>query len=290
VGTMQATSLESRYNSVLHRIAEAARRAGRRPSEIILVAVTKNADPEQIRGLLQLGHRDFGESRVQMLVQHAAVVGEYLDRQRLAPSVRQVSPDAGQSLFGGHEVELKPVSTAPGGVQGVRWHMIGHLQRNKARKIMEFVRLIHSVDSLRLAEELQTIAMKRDQVLEVLLQVNCSGESQKHGCPPAAAEAMAEQIHTMVNLRLRGLMTMAQGTGNPEDARPAFARCREIFEEIRAMKLGDADAPFNILSMGMSNDFEVAISEGANIVRVGTAIFGEKPAGPERAEPDEEDD
>ncbi|CAG1003916.1 Pyridoxal phosphate homeostasis protein [Phycisphaerales bacterium] len=283
-------SVESRYADVCRRIAASAAKAGRRASDIILVAVTKTADPEQIRTLLQLGHRDFGESRAQVLVQHAAVVAEYLDRQRLAPSARRVPAESGDSLFGPHGAKLCAAPTAPGGRDGVRWHMIGHLQRNKARKVIEYVRLVHSVDSLRLAEELQAIAVKRDEPVEVLLQVNTSGESQKFGCPQAAAVPLAEQIATMVNVRLRGLMTMAAYSPNPEDARGAFARCRELFEEMSVMGFGE-QAPFNILSMGMTGDFEVGISEGANIVRIGTAIFGEAKSGVEHAEapePEEE--
>jgi pyridoxal phosphate enzyme (YggS family) len=166
--------------------------------------------------------------------------------------------------------------------------MIGHLQRNKARKVVEFVRLTHSVDSLRLAEELQALALKRDQVIEVLIQVNCSGEASKFGCPMPAAIPLAEQIHSMINVRLRGLMTMAPYSENPEDARPTFARCRELFEEMQTLGFTQ-EHPFNILSMGMSGDFEVAISEGANIVRVGTAIFGEgRPESAEAEEPEED--
>lgn len=280
-------SIEARYAAVADRVAVAAKKSGRAPTDVILVAVTKTADPEQIRTLLRLGHRDFGESRAQVLVQHAAVVAEYLDRQRLAPSARRVPADGGDSLFGAHKVNLDAGPTLPGGRDGVRWHMIGHLQRNKARKVVEFVRLIHSVDSLRIAEELQAIAVKRDQIIEVLLQVNTTGESQKFGCPQAAAISLAEQIQTMVNVRLRGLMTMASESADPEDARGPFRRCRELFEEMSSMGFGDP-APFNILSMGMSGDFEVAISEGANIVRVGTAIFGEAKPGVDHPELEED--
>lgn len=278
-------SVESRYASVQQRIAEAARKAGRSPGDIILVAVTKTADPEQIRALLALGHRDFGENRAQVLLQHAAIVEEYLARQRLVPSARRVQPAAESSdlLFAGAAPSLPASPALPAGRDGVRWHMIGHLQRNKARKVAEFVRLIHSVDSLRLAEELQAIAVKRDHPIEVLLQVNCSNEPQKYGCHPPAAIPLAEQIATMVNVRLRGLMTMAPNSENPDDARRAFARCRELFAEMARLNFGEY-APFNILSMGMSNDFEIAIAEGANIVRVGSAIFGEAPAGPDRPE------
>src|SRR5262249_34585021 len=148
-----------------------------------------------------------------------------------------------------------------GGNEGVRWHMIGHLQRNKARKVTEFTRLIHSVDSLRLAEELQAIALKKDQVIEVLIQVNCSGEQSKVGCPMPAAIPLAEQIHSMINVRVRGLMTIAPYSQDPEDARLTFVRCRELFEEMSTLGFGE-ESPFNILSMGMSGDYEVAISEG----------------------------
>jgi pyridoxal phosphate enzyme (YggS family) len=164
--------------------------------------------------------------------------------------------------------------------------MIGHLQRNKARKVVELCRLIHSVDSLRLAEELQLIATRREDPVEVLMQVNCSGEESKHGCGIGAAVHLAEQIETMIQLRLRGLMTMAPLSGNAEDARKAFRRCRELFIDIRDS--GVVSEKFNILSMGMSSDFEVGIEEGANMVRVGTALFGEPRPG--MVEDDEKDE
>lgn len=282
-------TLEERYQLVCSKIEDAAKKAGRRAGDIILVAVTKYAEPEQIRGLLQLGHRDFGENRSQVLVQHAAIVEEFVARQRLLPSLRKGAEGEG-GLFQGNQPKFagSAVGATAASNAGVRWHMIGHLQRNKAKKVVEFVRLIHSVDSLRLAEELQAIAVKKDQQIEVLLQVNCSGEEQKYGCPLPAAIPLAQQLGEMVNIRLRGLMTMAAESDNPEDARPAFSRCRELFEEMRTMRL--TEAPFNILSMGMSNDYEVAISEGANIVRVGTAIFGFNPNAARHEELAEDDE
>ncbi len=267
-------SLEARYASVCDRVGAAARRAGRSASDVILVAVTKAAEPDQIRALLQLGHRDFGENRAQQLVQRASMVDELLSRQRLLPSARKLTDPDQQTLFGaGADIKLPPVAGSSSGGGGVRWHMIGHLQRNKARKVADFVRLIHSVDSLRLAEELQQLSLRRDHVIEVLLQINCSGEESKFGCPVPAAIPMAEQLESMINVRLRGVMTMAAPGEKPGDARGAFQRCREIFEEIKRSGVTDP-ARFNILSMGMSDDFEVAIAEGANIVRVGSAIFG----------------
>lgn len=279
-------SIEERYAEVCRRVADAARRVGRAADSVLVVAVTKNADPEQIRALIELGHRDFGENRVQHLAQRAAMVSEFLTRIKVLPGGRREQVNAAtESLFWG-----EPKATGPrlAGVHAVRWHMIGHLQRNKARKIVDVARLIHSVDSLRLAEELQQVALRRDTPIEVLVQVNCSGEESKFGCPVPAALPLAEQIDTMINVKLRGLMCMAPHTENPEEARPVFVRAREIFEEIRSAGYGEGRC--NILSMGMTNDFEVAISEGANVVRIGTAIFGppSTPDAPESEEPETE--
>jgi PLP dependent protein len=260
--TAQA-SLKDRYESVRQRIASAAQRSGRQASDIYLVAVTKYAEQDDIRALIDLGHQDFGENRVQQLAQRAAMAEEYLARRRVMCHTRR---ERGE----------------PEPPEAIRWHMIGHLQRNKARKAVETCRLIHSVDSLRLAEELQQLAMKLDVVSEVLIQVNCSEEPQKYGCPIAAAIPLAEQMDSMINLRVRGLMTMAAFDDDPQRARPVFSRCRELFEEIRDSDYGEGS--FNLLSMGMSGDFEVAIEEGSNLVRVGSAIFGER-AGSE--DPDE---
>lgn len=266
-------ALDERYAAVRDRVARAAAKSGRRADDIILVAVTKFAEPEQIRRLIEFGHRDFGENRVQQMIQRAAMVEEHLTRLRVLPQTlgRVGSTQAGRSLL---ELERSAVPTiGSGGKEPVRWHMIGHLQRNKARKACEVARLIHSVDSLRLAEELQTIALRREKPLDILVEVNCSGESSKQGCPVPAAGPLAEQIETMINVRVRGLMTMAAPAANPEETRATFARCYELFDEIK--KTGVGEGAFNLLSMGMSGDFEVAIEEGANIVRVGSAIFGE---------------
>jgi pyridoxal phosphate enzyme (YggS family) len=153
--------------------------------------------------------------------------------------------------------------------------MIGHLQRNKARKIVGQARLIHSVDSLRIAEEIQQCSVRLDEPVEVLVQVNVSGERQKYGVAPAAAAHLLEQIDTMIGIRARGLMCMAPMAEDPQTLRPVFERARELFEEIR--RSGAAGERFDLLSMGMSSDFEVAIECGANLVRVGSAIFGNVP-------------
>ncbi len=298
-------SLAERYALVCDRISRAATVSGRREKDVFLVAVTKNADPEQIRSLIDLGHRDLGENRVQQLIHHVAVVDEYHNRLKVLPSSKR--GPAADSLFAPDQDKLAPIviraasthaaaATGPtprheaGTVRagGIRWHMIGHLQRNKARKVVDLVRLVHSVDSLRIAEELQAVGLKRDTIIEVLLQVNCSGEGSKFGCPVPAAIPMAEQLDSMVNLRLRGLMTIAAEGANEYETRSAFSRCREIHEEVRAQGIGGAHC--NLLSMGMSGDFETAIREGANIVRVGSAIFGEPKVPDPVDEPEDADD
>ncbi len=243
-------TLKDRYAEVKDRIARAAQRAGRGPDSVRLVAVTKYTGAEEVRELLALGHADFGENHVQQLIQRAAMIGEW-------------------------QARLRKGAGAASSPAEVRWHMIGHLQRNKARKACELCALIHSVDSLRIAEEVQNYAYKSPTPVDVLLQVNCSGEGQKHGCALPAARHLAEQIEGMINVRLRGVMTMAAESPNPEDSRAAFAKCRDVFDEIAKMGVGGGPkGHFNILSMGMSGDFEVAVSEGANLVRVGSAIFG----------------
>lgn len=276
-------SLKDRYTEVRERIAHAAARAGTEAERILLVAVTKFAEPDQIRELIRLGHTDFGENRVQQLVQRATIIDEWLQRHRTVPGVIPPAPGGRESPAAGSEGEWQ----SPAMPGTVRWHMIGHLQRNKARKVVDVCRLIHSVDSLRLAEELQLIGMKREKPIDVLVQVNCSGERQKFGCAIAAAPHLVAEIETMVQLRVRGLMTMAPLSDRAEDSRGTFARCRELFDEIR--ESGDVPPSFNILSMGMSGDFEIAIEEGANMVRVGSAIFGEPAAGSGADESEDED-
>lgn len=261
---MNEPTLEARYVDVKKRVAEAAARSGRSPESVYLVAVTKYAEPEDIWDLIKLGHQDFGESRVQQLVQRATMLDERLAR------IGQMSKSA--------QSEAGPGAVAAAAT-GLRWHMIGHLQKNKARKVAEICRLIHSVDSLRLAEELQQLAGKRETDIDVLVQVNILGEDSKAGCPLPAAEALCDQIDSMIGVRVRGLMTMAPETDDPDQARTVFRRCRELFEEI--VKTGVGEGAFNILSMGMSGDYEIAIEEGSNIVRVGSAIFGEKEYAPD---------
>lgn len=267
-----ASTLKDRYAETMDRVHAAAKRAGADPARVLTVAVSKYADPEQIRELIHLGHRDFGESRVQQIVPRSALMDEYLERER-----RLV--DAG--------VTDAPALPPPG---GLRWHMIGRMQRNKVKKAVDVCRLIHSVDSLRVAEEIQTVAVRRAEPVNILLQINASDEPQKGGVAIPAAKHVADQIATMVNVHLRGIMTMAALTDDERAVRWAFNRARECFEDLIAYGVGRDDEAqgggFNILSMGMSNDFEIAIEEGSNLVRIGSAIFGDAP--PDAEEHDED--
>jgi len=236
--------LAENLRKVRERIAEACLRAGRRPESVSLVAVTKSVNPEVIRVLIDLGHLDLGENRVQQLVQRASLINEQMQRR----------------LAAGEEV--------PG---PVRWHMVGHLQRNKVKTVLPHVQLIHSVDTLRLAEEISNRAQRMNVTANVLMQVNVSGEKSKFGVALPAAPYLLEQIVTLPNLKVLGLMAMAPLVEEAEQARPFFVRLRELFEEVVSQKI--AGAEFRHLSMGMSNDFEVAVEEGATIVRIGRALF-----------------
>ena len=250
--------LAEKLDELRERIAAAAVKARREPSEITLVAVTKTAAPEQIRELLALGVSDLGESRVQVLTQWAGQINEFLQRR----------------LTHGEQGAAAPK---------VRWHMIGHLQRNKIKPILPLVHMIHSIDSLRLAEDLDVQAAKLGRRIPVLLQVNASEEPQKYGVAVGAAVHLAEQIDSMPNLQFSGMMTMAPLEGGEAKVRAAFSRTKEIFEEMRWHKIGGANLKH--LSMGMSNDFEPAIAEGSTMVRVGSFLFGGKVA--DHEEPDE---
>ncbi len=247
------SQLRDAYRKINERIAAAAAHAGRSPKDVLMVAVTKNASPDQIRTLVDLGHADLGENHVQHLAQRVAQLDEYLARKKtLAGAMPKNAP------------------TPP---DKIRWHMIGHLQRNKVKQVVPLITLIHSIDSLRLAEEIHNLAARTEQVVDILIQVTTAGEENKYGIVPPAVVHLAEQIHTMLHLRLRGLMTMAPYSDNPENARPIFARTAEIFADLRSQSFTGVEC--NILSMGMTGDFEVAIEQGANLVRIGRAIFGD---------------
>lgn len=156
----------------------------------------------------------------------------------------------------------------------VHWHMIGHLQTNKVKRVLKFADMIQSVDSVRLAGEIQTQAEKLDRTVDILIQVNTSGEQSKFGFEPERVPSAIAEILVFPNLRIRGLMTIGAFLPNPEDVRPCFRLLRELKNKVQSKNLGNVQ--MDDLSMGMTGDYEVAIEEGATMVRVGSAIFGER--------------
>jgi len=239
--TVTRGKIESNLKRIRDDIAAACSRRGRDPQDVSIVAVTKTVEFDTIKNLLDAGMTNLGESRVQQLTARAEEMKAYLQRRR------------------------NPLA-AP-----VRWHMIGHLQRNKVKQAINAAKVIHSVDSLRLAEEINARAEQAGKHAEVMLEVNCSQEPQKYGVAVGATTHLAQLVSTLKCVTLTGLMTMAQISSDPEKARPAFVRLRELFEEIRHEKICSED--FRHLSMGMSQDYGVAVEEGATILRIGTAIF-----------------
>ena len=212
-------------------------------SQITLVVVTKSAAIEDTKKVIQLGYNHLGENRVQQLKKVSSEIAEFIEKS----GNNDKMPDK------------------------INWHLIGHLQRNKVRQVLPIASLIHSVDTLRLAEEISTAAKKLDVTPKVLLQVNTSGELQKYGVPVGAAIHLAEQITTMSNIELTGLMTMAPLTRNKDAIDSCFARAQELFDETKGEKI--AGKSFSQLSMGMSSDYQLAIARGATILRIGSAIF-----------------
>ena len=158
--------------------------------------------------------------------------------------------------------------------ENCQWHLIGHLQTNKVKYIIDKVRMIHSVDSIELAEEIQKRALKVNRTIDILIQVNVSGEESKFGISPGEVEAFIRKLSTFDHIKVKGLMTIAPYAENQEDIRGVFKQLKKIFIDINAENIDNINMEF--LSMGMSNDFEVAIEEGANIVRIGTLIFGKR--------------
>jgi hypothetical protein len=235
--------IERNIRRIEENVQTACAKAGRRADEVTVVAVTKTVEFEPVAWLVELGMTQLGESRVQHLITRSQELAEYLRRRRQQPP------------------------------RPVRWHMIGHLQRNKVKAVLDCSDMIHSVDSLRLAEEINARAEKLGRNVNVMLQVNCSQEDRKFGIAVGAATHMGELISTLPNIRLAGLMTMARLSDDAEAARPAFVRLRELYEEMRNDRIGGDD--FRHLSMGMSQDYQVAVEEGATMLRIGTALFQE---------------
>ncbi|HYU47890.1 MAG TPA: YggS family pyridoxal phosphate-dependent enzyme [Terriglobales bacterium] len=230
-------SIAENIARVRERIAAAARRAGRDPADITPMAVSKTFPPELIREAYGAGIRVFGENRVQEFAGKAGAVRDLAEAE---------------------------------------WHLIGHLQSNKAAKAVELFSAVDSVDSVRLADKLNGFAEAAGKTLPVLIEIKVGGEEAKSGIAPASEEL--EQIlrgaPQWKNLAVRGLMTVPPYREDPEGARAYFRQLREIRDGIAARRLPDVS--MEVISMGMSHDFEVAIEEGSTCVRVGTAIFGER--------------
>lgn len=220
-----AATIKRNVAAIRKRIAGAAARAGRLPSEVTLVAVTKMVDPPAIREAFAAGLRDFGESRIQ-------------EAREKIPSLSSLCPNS-------------------------VWHLVGHLQTNKAVAAVGLFGMIHSVDSLKVAE---AISQHAGADMPVLIQVNVAGEASKHGFSLQDAIPALEHIARLPRIRIKGLMTIAPYVDDPEDVRPVFRRLRLMRDALG----------LEHLSMGMSDDFEVAIEEGATLVRIGRAVFGKR--------------
>ncbi len=218
--------LSENLKQVRERIAVAAKRAGRDPAAITLIGVTKTVAPEVIQEAIASGLSDLGENRVQ-------------------------EADGKQAVLGRSE--------------SVRWHLIGHLQGNKSRRAVALFDTIQSVDSAKLAIQLQRHGVALNKALPIYIQVNSAAEPTKHGVAPELLPLLVEAVGKASHLKLMGLMAIPPYTDNPNGARPYFRRMRQLRDSL------DSDLK---LSMGMSHDFEVAIEEGADCVRIGTAIFG----------------
>jgi pyridoxal phosphate enzyme (YggS family) len=254
--------LSENLKKVRDRIAAACARARRDPADVKLIAVTKYVETEVIRQAIEMGLLDIGESRAQQLNQRAGMMHEFIERRNV--------------LVGRQE----------GGAMRPRWHMVGHLQRNKVKLVVPWAELVHSVDSLRLAEDLHQQAEKVGRVVPILLQVNTSGEKSKYGVAVGAAPHLTEHLASWPGIKLRGLMTMAPLGVPPAEVRLSFDRLRDVFEDMR----GDNNVgpEFTELSMGMSSDFEAAIEAGATMVRIGSTLF-EGLSNPASAADEEED-
>ncbi len=224
-------------STILKRISTAAARAQRAPEDVRLIAVTKTVGADNIKEAVDAGLRSFGESRVQEAQKKISALRSHIANR------------------------------------AVEWHLIGHLQKNKAKYAVGLFDLIHTVDSIGLAEELSRQAEKAGKVQRILVQVKLSGEETKHGASEEEMLSLLARVKEFGNLSPEGLMTIPPFFGEKEKARPYFRRLRELRDKAEA-----AGFRLRELSMGMSDDFEVAIEEGSTMVRIGSALFGERKA------------
>ncbi|MGN0341557.1 MAG: YggS family pyridoxal phosphate-dependent enzyme [Roseburia sp.] len=223
--------LTDNLKAVETNVKQACENADRNRDEVTLIAVSKTKPVEMLQEIYDNGVRDFGENKVQEIVE---------------------------------KYDALP--------QDIKWHMIGHLQRNKVKYIIDKVCLIHSVDSLRLAEEISRQAVKHDLIMPILIEVNIAEEESKFGIHKEEAIQLVEQIAALPNLKIRGLMTIAPYVEDPEENRLYFRNIRQLSVDIANKNIDNVS--MDILSMGMTGDYMVAIEEGATMVRVGTGIFG----------------
>lgn len=226
--------LEKNYLDVKEKIRDTCSKVDRDPDDIKIVAISKTFSFSRIMDLNNIGQVDFGENKVKEL------------REKY------------YNISFQHSGKIK-------------WHMVGHLQSNKVRDVIAFVYLIHSLDSYKLAEEIDVNAKKINRIIDVLVQVNTSNEPQKYGVSPEEAINLCKEVLAFENVRVKGLMTIAKLTEDKEEIRNSFKTLKKLYDEL---KPGMKD--FEFLSMGMSHDYDIAIEEGSNMLRIGSAIFGER--------------
>jgi len=261
---------KSRLDAVRARIERAARRAGRDPGGVALVAVSKSVSVERMREAAACGCRVFGENRVQEALAKMEVLGAR------APAGRESEAPAtpGRARGSGASEPIPMGARAPAGIE---WHLIGPLQTNKIKAAVGRFALLHAVDRLEVAERLDRAARERGLAQAILLEVNVAGEKTKHGFSPDELVRLIERIGTFQGIRVLGLMAIPPAVEAPEEARPYFRRLRMLAAEVQARRI--PGVMMRELSMGMSGDFEVAVEEGATLVRIGTALFGPRPVG-----------
>ena len=223
--------LQENLQQVEANICKACENAGRKRSDVTLIAVSKTKPIEMLQTVYDLGARDFGENKVQEMCE---------------------------------KMEVLP--------KNIRWHMIGHLQRNKVKYIVDKVAMIHSVDSLRLAETIEKEAAKKAVIVPILIEVNVAQEESKFGLKPEEVLPLIEQIADFSHIRIKGLMTIAPYVDNAEENREIFRELKKLSVDIAAKNINNVT--MSVLSMGMTGDYMVAVQEGATMVRVGTGIFG----------------
>lgn len=220
-------------DDIKKNIDAAAKRAGRNPEDILLLAVSKTVDVPRIKVAVDCGLTSLGENRVQEIMEKYEPMGE-----------------------------------------NIKWHLIGHLQTNKVKYIIDKVELIHSVESIKLAEEIDKQAKKHNVVADILVEINMADEESKFGIKPTDAESFITEISKFDNIRVRGLMTVAPNVEKGEENRVYFRNMKQLLVDINAKNINNIN--MDILSMGMTGDYETAVEEGATIVRVGTGIFGKR--------------